>query len=179
MKDSGTAPSEPLSIDLSISYFSVNVLFDRQCSVNVIFHESPVFGIDLGTTYSCIAYQEREQRRTKMIVADVDRAEYCIPTAIYFPPKASQVIIGEDALKKLAVDPMNVIFDIKRIVGRNCNDGDDIESFSKTHSFNISCTDSSDNIRIFVPNLNDYIVPEQVCLLLLTNQSEFKFFLCC
>ena len=38
------------------------------------------------------------------------------------PTSASAVLIGEDVLKKLAVDPLNVIYDVKRIVGRKCDD---------------------------------------------------------
>ena len=107
-----------------------------------------VIGIDLGTTYSCIAYQERQskERQTKIVVADKHRAEYCIPTAVYFPPnhKSSKVIIGEDALKKLATDPLNVIYDVKRIVGRKCNDPE-IKSFQSKHEFNVTCHNRDDN----------------------------------
>ncbi len=161
---------EEISIELYISALIDNIyMYDKQCSITVIFHSSPYFGIDLGTTYSCIAYQQRETKKglTKIIVADKHRSEYCIPTAVYFPPNSSnntQVIIGEDALKKLAIDPANVIYDIKRIVGRHCSEPE-INSFKQKHLFNVSCT--GETPKIFIPNLNEYIVSEQALSVIL------------
>eukprot|EP00485_Elphidium_margaritaceum_P003197 CAMPEP_0202688974 /NCGR_PEP_ID=MMETSP1385-20130828/4351_1 /ASSEMBLY_ACC=CAM_ASM_000861 /TAXON_ID=933848 /ORGANISM="Elphidium margaritaceum" /LENGTH=1105 /DNA_ID=CAMNT_0049344047 /DNA_START=34 /DNA_END=3351 /DNA_ORIENTATION=+ len=149
--------------------------FHKQCSIQIVFYASPYFGIDLGTTYSCIAYQDAVHRETKIIVADPQRAEYCIPTAVYFPPPrdassssssaAAAVIVGEDALKKLASDPLNVLFDVKRIVGRPCSDRTEIDHFRAEHAFNVSCShdggDSSSSPLLYVPNLGAYIAPEQ------------------
>ena len=175
--DKGSAAQ--IKIELSISSTVDNIyVFNKQCSINAIFHESPYFGIDLGTTYSCIAYQERKsnKRQTKIIVADEHRAEYCIPTAVYFPPnhKTTQVIIGEDALKKLASDPFNVIYDVKRIVGRKCDDPE-IKSFQARHEFNVTCY-NDDVPKIFIPNLGnnggEFIVPEQVLAVILGHLVE-------
>ena len=93
-----------------------------------------------------------------------------------FPPnhKSSKVIIGEDALKKLAIDPFNVIYDVKRIVGRKCNDPE-IKSFKYRHEFNVTCNDRDDNPSIFVPNLGingEYIAPEQVLAVILAHLVE-------
>eukprot|EP01084_Bolivina_argentea_P281501 481640_1 len=171
-------------IELYISCSIDNIyMFNKQCSITVIFYKKPYFGIDLGTTYSCIAYQttnkyqerQTKQRLTKIIVADKTRREYCIPTAIYFPQNSNKkVIIGEDALKKLAIDPKNVIYDIKRIVGRHCNDPE-INSFKEKHSFNITCNSDSSNSetpKIFIPNLNEFIVPEQALAVILAHLVE-------
>jgi len=165
-----------INIDLSISSNFDNIyVFNKQCSIKAIFHEAPYFGIDLGTTYSCIAYQDRKskERETKIVVADKHRGEYCIPTAVYFPPtqKSTKVMIGEDALKKLATDPLNVIYDVKRIVGRKCNDPE-IISFQDRHEFNVTCNDRDDNPKLFIPNLNEYIAPEQVLAVILAHLVE-------
>ena len=174
-----------IEVQLTISAVEGNpnmFVFSKQCSVTVHFYESPYFGagIDLGTTYSCIAYQEHQNKvtRTKIVVADRDRAEYCIPTAVYFPPPtepSQEVIIGEDALKKLATDPMNVIFDIKRIVGRSCDDPQ-IGIFQSKHEFHVTCFEQEDGLKIFVPNLDDgngdYIAPEQVLAVILAHLVE-------
>ena len=34
--------------------------FKEKCDIKIIVHDKPIFGIDLGTTYSCIAYQKKE-----------------------------------------------------------------------------------------------------------------------
>ena len=180
MKDA--SPGQ-IAIDLSISVTEGKDnthFFNKQCSVNVLFHESPYFGIDLGTTYSCIAYQERQSKKpsTKIVVADKHRAEYCIPTAIYFPPptaSSQQVIIGEDALKKMATDPLNVIYDIKRIVGRSCDDPQ-IEVFRSKHEFKVECDGVDDFPKILIPNLGggdgEYIAPEQALAVILAHLVE-------
>ena len=177
------ATSGQIDIDLSISTTAGKdniYVFNKQCSLQILFHESPYFGIDLGTTYSCIAYQERQtkERATKIVVADKHRAEYCIPTAIYFPPPSAlsqKVIIGEDALKKMATDPRNVIYDIKRIVGRSCDDPQ-IQIFRTKHGFQVDCDGVDDVPKILIPNLNDgngeYIAPEQALAVILAHLVE-------
>eukprot|EP01084_Bolivina_argentea_P086630 156574_1 len=162
-----------IDIDLQISCsVNNNYVITKQCSMNVMFHEIPLFGIDLGTTYSCIAYQDRQS--TNIVVLDQHRGEHCIPTAVYYNPlEVGGVMIGEDALKKLASDPLNVIYDIKRIVGRNCDDAE-IGLFNEKHLFAVSCDDGL--LRIFVANLGDYIYPEQALAVILGHLVEVASF---
>eukprot|EP01083_Nonionella_stella_P094265 264411_1 len=130
------------------------------CIIKLIYQPAPYFGIDLGTTFSCIAYQYPDTRQTKIIIADTSaKRQYCIPTAVYFPPKKKdKLLFGYEARHKLATDPENVIFDIKRIIGRKFNDPE-VALFANNHQFKI--TTEHDSIQIIIPNRNIMISPEQ------------------
>jgi len=151
------------------------------CSYRLIVHEAPVLGIDLGTTYSCIGYQTPTKdpvsnRRDTMIVhADRNMQERCIPTAIYFPPNGGQILIGYEAKRMLQHDPQNVIFDVKRIIGRRFDDPE-IERFRKEHAFTLT---EDAYPQIVIPNReHSSIRPEQalaavLAYLVKTASEEF------
>ena len=136
----------------------------KDCSFRVQVYDAPYFGIDLGTTYSCIGYQSplmdpNTNRRTTTIVhADQNMQEYCIPTMIYFPPDGGKILVGYEAKKMLETDPKNVIYDVKRIVGRRSTDPE-VERFRTEHDFQL--TDEA-YPRIVIPNHGITIRPEQV-----------------
>eukprot|EP01084_Bolivina_argentea_P064723 117993_1 len=122
---------------------------EKTCDINLIIYEAPFFGIDLGTTYSCIAYQKDKinaigRRHTEAIVVDKKAMEYCIPSAVYFGQNM-EILIGKSAMKKLKDDPKNVIYDIKRIIGRSSNDVA-FTTFKRNHIFNITY----DNKRVII-----------------------------
>ena len=90
--------------------------------------------------------------------------DHCIPTAIYFPPndgdRTGNILIGHEAKAMLQHDPLNVIYDVKRIVGRRYNDPE-VERFREEHEFEL--TDDA-YPRIVIPNRGITIRPEQVAL---------------
>eukprot|EP01084_Bolivina_argentea_P281506 481645_1 len=107
-----------------------NRIKTEQCKVVVKFVTIPKFSIDLGTTFSCIGY--RESKKITIVKMDTQRDEYCIPSAIYFPKGQDESIkVGYDALSYQLTDPINVIYDIKRIVGRR-SDEKEVKEFIKT-----------------------------------------------
>jgi len=81
----------------------------------------------------------------------------CIPTAIYFPPNSDRIFIGYKAKKMLHSDPENVIYDIKRIMGRNKHDSE-VMRFKKKHKFKLT---DDEYPRIIIPNRNIEIRSEQ------------------
>eukprot|EP01084_Bolivina_argentea_P250488 419684_1 len=145
------------------------------CIIKLIYQPAPYFGIDLGTTFSCIAYQypdinyHTNKRQTKIITADTSsKRQYCIPTAVYFPQsKKDKLLFGYDARHKLSSDNENVIFDIKRIIGRQWNDPE-VQQFANSHPFKIT-TEDEKNIRILIPNRNTMISPEQALAVILRH----------
>ena len=96
-----------------------------------------------------------------------------MPTAVYFP-RTGKAVIGEDALKKLAEDPLNVVYDVKRIVGRKCEDAH-IAEFARKHEFALRCTEAQ-GLMLHVPNLgegeNAWIRAEQALAVVLAQLVE-------
>ncbi|CAN1759073.1 Heat shock 70 kDa protein BIP3 [Linum perenne] len=67
-----------------------------------------VIGIDLGTTYSCVAVSIDGNRIT--------------PSFVAFSDYNSELLVGEAAKNQAALNPTHTIFDIKRLIGKKFDD---------------------------------------------------------
>jgi len=80
------------------------------------FSSDIVLGIDLGTSFSTAA----ALIDGKLQYALDSRGEACIPSVVHFP-KSGAPLVGIEADRMRAADPVNTVFGIKRVIGR---DGD-------------------------------------------------------
>jgi Fe-S protein assembly chaperone HscA len=76
---------------------------------------SRTVGIDLGTTYSLIAYQDKREGRPKCIPGPYG-TPLC-PSVVSVDPNGS-IIVGEPARRRLLTQPERTIYSVKRLMGR-------------------------------------------------------------
>ncbi|XLT91710.1 hypothetical protein S245_013630 [Arachis hypogaea] len=81
-------------------------------------HKGHTIGIDLGTTYSCLAAWEEQNGRAEIIVND--QGNRTTPSFVAFTD--TQRLIGDAAKNQAAANPSNTIFDAKRLIGRKYKD---------------------------------------------------------
>ena len=72
-------------------------------------------GIDLGTTYSCIAYVDEFG---KPVVLKNKDNELITPSVVYFEKETGNVIVGKDAKSAKSFAPERVVDFVKRSMGR-------------------------------------------------------------
>ncbi|CAM9447976.1 unnamed protein product [Choristocarpus tenellus] len=87
-----------------------------------------VIGIDLGTTYSCVAVWDEATGRPKVLTNA--SGSKTMPSYVAFTPQAR--VVGQPAKSQAASNPANTVYDVKRIIGRSWNDQvvrDDAKSF--------------------------------------------------
>jgi molecular chaperone DnaK (HSP70) len=74
-----------------------------------------VFGIDLGTTYSCIAYVDEY---AKPVVVTNEEGDRTTPSVVFFD-EDNEVVVGKVAKEQMKVDPTKVVAFIKRDMGNS------------------------------------------------------------
>lgn len=75
---------------------------------------SYVFGIDLGTTYSCVAYIDQYG---KPVVLKNSDGDHTTPSVVMFESK-SNVVVGTEAKRSIEIEPDKAVQFIKRKMGR-------------------------------------------------------------
>ena len=82
------------------------------------FNDKPIIGIDLGTTFSCVAIMRNEKNE---IIADSKTGEKLIPSIVCFKNN-SECLVGKIAKNNMLQYPKSTMFDSKRLLGYKFND---------------------------------------------------------
>ena len=86
--------------------------------------KSTAIGIDLGTTYSCAAYWDKNKERVEIIPNG--EGQNTTPSVVAFTqPKGKmkgERLVGLSAQVQAAKNSTNTIYDVKRLIGRSYYD---------------------------------------------------------
>src|SRR5882762_8480147 len=125
---------------------------------------SRTVGIDLGTTYSLIAYQDKREGRPKCIPGPYG-TPLC-PSVVSLDPDGS-VIVGEPARRRLLTQPERTIYSVKRLMGRGVAD---IQDELKLFPFRI---DSSSKNVIRVRLGDKFFTPPEISAFILRELKNW------
>ncbi len=122
-------------------------------------------GIDLGTTYSCVAVWKNDQCE---IIAN-DQGSRTTPSYVAFTD--NERLIGNSAKNQSTQNPENTIFDAKRLIGRNYNDSatqNDIKHFP----FKVIDKNNKPIIQAMYKNELKNFQPEEISSMILVKMKE-------
>jgi hypothetical protein len=79
--------------------------------------KGPVIGIDLGTTYSCVAVW----KNGRVEVCPNEQGNRITPSYVAWDSDGSR-LVGDAAKNQATSNPINTVFDVKRLIGRKFSD---------------------------------------------------------
>jgi L1 cell adhesion molecule like protein len=123
-------------------------------------------GIDLGTTYSCVGVWQNE----RVEIISNDQGNRTTPSFVAFTD--TERLIGDAAKNQTAMNPINTVFDAKRLIGRKFSDAV-VQSDMKHWPFKV-IAGAGDKPMIEVEYRGDkkQFQPEEISSMVLTKMKE-------
>ncbi|KZL83863.1 hsp70-like protein [Colletotrichum incanum] len=122
-------------------------------------------GIDLGTTYSCVAYYSND----KIEIIANDQGNRTTPSFVGFTD--TERLIGDAAKNQVAMNPHNTVFDAKRLIGRKFNDSE-VQADMKHFPFKVVEKNGKPNIQVEFKGETKTFTPEEISAMVLTKMRE-------
>ena len=123
-------------------------------------------GIDLGTTYSCVAVR----RNNAVEIIANSQGNRTTPSYVAF--LNGERLIGDSAKNQSARNPQNTVFDAKRLIGRKFND-ELVQKDMKQFPFNIiNSADGRPKIEVEHKGTKESFYAEQISSMILTEMKN-------
>nr|XP_027202891.1 heat shock 70 kDa protein cognate 4-like [Dermatophagoides pteronyssinus] len=121
-------------------------------------------GIDLGTTFSCVAYFDNEVK-----IIPNDQGNRTTPSYVAFTD--NERLVGDAAKNQAAQNPENTIFDAKRLIGRQFND-QAIQEDMKHWPFKVVNENNQAKIVVKYKGETKKFSPEEISAMVLGKMKE-------
>ncbi|RDI81624.1 hypothetical protein Vi05172_g8398 [Venturia inaequalis] len=125
----------------------------------------PAIGIDLGTTYSCVGIFRDDRIE---IIAN-DQGNRTTPSFVAFTD--TERLIGDSAKNQVAMNPVNTVFDAKRLIGRKFADAE-VQADMKHFPFKIVDKLGKPVVQIEFKGETKTFTPEEISSMILTKMRE-------
>jgi len=124
-----------------------------------------VIGIDLGTTYSCVAVYK--DGRVQIIAND--QGNRITPSVVAFTD--NERLIGDAAKNQASLNPTNTVYDVKRLIGRRYTDVE-VQRDKKLLPFEIVNKNGKPAIQVDVKGEKKVLTPEEISAMILVKMKE-------
>ena len=122
-------------------------------------------GIDLGTTYSCVGVFQHGQVE---IIAN-DQGNRTTPSYVSF--NDSERLVGDGAKQQVAKDPVNTIYDAKRLIGRKFDD-EVVQDDIKQWPFKVVSDNGKPKVQAEYKGETKTFAPEEISSMVLSKMKE-------
>jgi len=126
---------------------------------------TPIVGVDLGTTYSFIGVFQHG----KVEIIANDQGNRTTPSCVAFTD--TERLIGDAAKNQVAMNPQNTIFDAKRLIGRKFDDP--VVQKDMAHwPFKVVCEGNKPKLKVEYKCETKTFNPEEISSMVLTKMKE-------
>ncbi|KAJ7072530.1 heat shock protein 70 [Mycena amicta] len=124
-----------------------------------------VIGIDLGTTYSCVAVQ----RGGRVEIIANEQGHRITPSWVSFSD--TERLVGDTAKNAFHTNPRNTVFDAKRLIGRTMDDPI-VQQEMKRFPFKVTDKNGKPSITVHHEGQERHFSPEEISAMVLTKMKE-------
>ena len=124
-------------------------------------------GIDLGTTYSCVAIY----RNNNVEIIPNDQGNRTTPSYVSFSNEGER-LVGDSAKQQSTMNPENTIFDAKRMIGRAFNDTK-LQEDLKHFPYKVIDKSGKPVIQVEYNGETKTLFPEEVSSMVLSKMREY------
>uniref|UniRef100_A0A8C5H2C9 Heat shock cognate 71 kDa protein-like n=1 Tax=Gouania willdenowi TaxID=441366 RepID=A0A8C5H2C9_GOUWI len=129
--------------------------------------KGPAVGIDLGTTYSCVAIFQHG----KVEIIANDQGNRTTPSYVAFTD--TERLIGDAAKNQVAMNPNNTVFDAKRLIGRRFED-EIVQSDMKLWPFKVISDSGRPKVKVDYKGETKTFYPEEISSMVLLKMKEIS-----
>lgn len=140
-------------------------ILSSYASLCIISTPMTAIGIDLGTTYSCVGVFKNDQVE---IIAN-DQGNRTTPSYVAFTD--TERLVGDAAKNQVAMNPVNTIFDAKRMIGRKYDDLD-LQSDMKHWPFHVTVSNGKPVVSVEYQREERTFFPEEISAMVLVKMKE-------
>ncbi|CAL4938756.1 unnamed protein product [Urochloa decumbens] len=130
--------------------------------------DGPAIGIDLGTTFSCVAVWRHDRNRVEVIAND--QGDRLTPSVVAFT--AAERVTGDAAANQAASNPTNTIFEVKRLIGRRFSDESVQQDMASWPFKVVAGRDDRAMIVVQSEGQERQFAPEQISSMVLAKMRE-------
>jgi L1 cell adhesion molecule like protein len=127
--------------------------------------DSIAIGIDLGTTYSCVAVWQNDRVE---IIAN-DQGNRTTPSYVSFTDE--ERLVGDAAKQMAAANTKNTVFDAKRLIGRRFADAT-VQNDMKHWPFKVLDAAGKPKIEVEFKRETKQFLPEEISAMILTKMKQ-------
>lgn len=128
----------------------------------------PCIGIDLGTTYSCVAVRQNG----KVEIIPNDQGNRTTPSYVAF--NKVERLVGDAAKNQASLNPRNTVFDVKRLIGRKMDDPIIVED-RKHWPFKVKGGKQDGNlphVQVEIKGETKLVSPEEISSMILVKLKQ-------
>ena len=128
--------------------------------------EGPTIGIDLGTTYSCVATYQKG----RVEVITNEQGNRITPSVMAWTDEGER-LIGDSAKNQAASNPHNTVFDVKRFIGRRFSEKS-VQSDMKHFPFTLKGKNDNPFVHVSEGGKDKSYAPEELSAMVLSKMKE-------
>ncbi|KAJ2974407.1 hypothetical protein NQ176_g6072 [Zarea fungicola] len=151
---------------IALLFASAALVHRRNAQLDAALDHDTIIAIDLGTAYSRVGVTKHYDR-----VEILPNEQGSLMTPSYVAFTEDGCLVGDPAKNQAVDNPLNTIFDVKRLIGREFNDKD-VQADRERFPYAVVSRNNKPVIQVQVNGKSKLITPEEILAEIMSKMKE-------